>query len=657
MWIVPRHRGTADLSQPYLPKKGMRVARSSDRTPDREPRRGHATQGANSRSAAEFPDSIPGHWTDPDDFHAALDEQMRRHGDTAGSLFHALRAMGFCTDRSTLRMWRSGKKLPVNRNSFAVLAAIERRYRLCEGYFRHKVRTGKAVRGQAQSLPAAERRRLAWHLPVDFDTRPAAEREVILAWVRQVIVSGATDYRRYQRQALQHRYGLVFPVNGSAAGGALCAPPQLCQEMADLLHFKTALLAPLERTRRGVWGTETADQKVAHLGLFFGALCADPRGPVRGLGLDREQLSLALLIVPRIWDSYLQWRLERRGFFTAWELDLLTSVGLALTTTESGWLWQTPQLALRIQAIDGFLSETEAATLRSDWAASCSRFQEYARRRSREIKRILRVHHDPFEPILPILEAESPVGEYRRIGEEILARMPSSRRHPVAAAEAQRAYLMIRLGLHLGFRQRNLRELLLCPQGQAPRTERQLTDLARGELRWNVRECSWEVFAPACAFKNAHSSFFGGRPFRMLLPDLGGLQAHLDTWLRRDRPRLLGAARDPGTVFVKTVKRTTVDPAYGKVAFYEAWRAAIQRYGIYNPWTGRGAVEGLLPHGPHAVRDVLATHVLKKTGSYEQASYAIQDTPEMVARHYGRFLPQDKVAIAAQVLNRVWQDA
>lgn len=62
----------------------------------------------------------------------------------------------------------------------------------------------------------------------------------------------------------------------------------------------------------------------------------------------------------------------------------------------------------------------------------------------------------------------------------------------------------------------------------------------------------------------------------------------------------------------------------------------------------------VLPHGPHNVRDVLATHVLKATGSYEQASYAIQDTPEVVAKHYGRFLPQDKAALAAQVLNKVW---
>lgn len=108
---------------------------------------------------------------------------------------------------------------------------------------------------------------------------------------------------------------------------------------------------------------------------------------------------------------------------------------------------------------------------------------------------------------------------------------------------------------------------------------------------------------------------------------------------------------------MKTVKRISREAAYDQNSFYEAWRLIIQRYGIYNPYTERGAIKGLLPHGPHSVRDVLATHILKQTGSYEQASYAIQDTPEVVARHYARFLPQDKAELAAKVLNRVWEAA
>jgi hypothetical protein len=163
------------------------------------------------------------------------------------------------------------------------------------------------------------------------------------------------------------------------------------------------------------------------------------------------------------------------------------------------------------------------------------------------------------------------------------------------------------------------------------------------------------VFIPSVAFKNAHSSFFGSRPFRLVLPDLAGLYRRIDDYIARRRQRLLGPAADPGTFFVKTAKTTSADAAYDSNTFYEAWRLTIQRYGVHNPFTGRGAIAGLLPHGPHNVRDVLATHILKKTGSYEQASYAIQDTPDVVAKHYGRFLPQDKAALAARILNQVWE--
>jgi hypothetical protein len=181
--------------------------------------------------------------------------------------------------------------------------------------------------------------------------------------------------------------------------------------------------------------------------------------------------------------------------------------------------------------------------------------------------------------------------------------------------------------------------------------------MKRGELRWSERDCGWEVLIPAAAFKNAHSSFFAKKPFRLVLPNLGHLYRHIDAYIALHRRVLLGGAPDPGTFFVKTAKATSTEAAYDQTTFYEAWRLVIQRYGIFNPYTGRGAIRGLLPHGPHNVRDVLATHILKQTGSYEQASYAIQDTPEMVAQHYGRFLPQDKAEMAARILNQVWEAA
>lgn len=603
---------------------------------------------------------------DPSGLPEALDLHMRRFGDTAHHLGRVFAGSPDGPDKTTFQMWRSGKKTPTSIPSQRVLVALAERYQLPSSYFTDKVRgSGRAGSGhKLDGIAPAERRRLAWHLPADFDQRSAGERAEILAWVRRVMISGATDYRRYQAQATKHRFGMRFSEackpgaarRRESAASSLCQPSaRLAAEMSDLVRFKTRTLCEPGRQRSGVWGPETASQRAEHLGLLFGALAADPAGPARGLGLSRAVVSFGLLAFPAVWDWYLAWREARRGFFTAWEVDML-QLAAALTRAETGWLRQTPNVGVGLAPIEGLISEAEVLAAQSDWPTQCDLLHRHVLARMKEADRVARVHRDPFEAILPVLEADRPLQVYRRIPDEILRRAPNDRRYPLAAAEAARAFLMLRFGLHLGVRQKNLRELLLRPRGEPATPERRLEVLKRGELRWSRKAGGWEVLIPASAFKNAGSSYFASKPFQMLLPDLAGLYPVLEQYLDKHRARLLGKAVDPGVLFVKTVKRSSRNAAYNSVTFYEAWRLAIQRYGIFNPYTGRGAIEGLLPHGPHNVRDVLATHVLKQTGSYEQASYAIQDTVDTVAKHYGRFLPQDKAAMAARVLNKVWQE-
>jgi hypothetical protein len=172
-----------------------------------------------------------------------------------------------------------------------------------------------------------------------------------------------------------------------------------------------------------------------------------------------------------------------------------------------------------------------------------------------------------------------------------------------------------------------LSQLLLCPRGHFPTSERRLEEMRRAELRWCERDHGREVLIPANAFKSAHLSFFGSKPFRLVLPDLLDLYSHIGAYNDRHRSVLLGDGTDPGTSFVKTVKQTSTDAAYDQTTFYQAWRLTIQRYGIYNSYTGRGALPGMLPHGPHNVRDVLATHILKLTGSYEQEATRSRTRP------------------------------
>ncbi len=644
------------------PSPTLRSSKRRPAKPEERPRR--PGPGRPPKPVVEYPEPLWERVEAPRDFAAAFDAEIRRHGDSVWGLQKATTAKGGTVDRTTLGAWRRGTKGPQTPASLQVVDLIEDRYRLPQGYLRSRVTHGRAVSGH--SLPdigVAERRRLAWHLPDDFNARTAGEQAEILAWVRSSVLSGGTAYHRYHAEVSKHRFAIRF--EGVVEGVPLrsgqklssrpefAPPPRLAREMADLLRFKTRTLTEVGFQRSGVWGPETASQKVEHLGLLFGALAAAPDSVSRGFGLPRERLTFALLVSPAVWDWYVQWRETRRGFYTGWEAEMLL-LAAALTRSQTGWLRQSPALAADLEAVEGLISEDDVRQMRDDWDGACERLHRHALARAKEIQRVARVHRDPFEPLLPVLEAASPVGEYLKITAEILLRMPQAGRHPRAAAESVRAFLMIRLGLHLGLRQKNLRQLLVRLRGQPPTSERELERLKRGELRWSDRDGGWEVFIPCAAFKNAHSGYFAKRPFRLLLPDLGNLYRWIDDYLDRHRARLLAGAPDPGVFFIKTVKTKSRDAAYSQQAFYEAWRLTIQRYGIHNPYTGRGAIAGLLPHGPHSVRDVLATHILKQTGSYEQASYAIQDTAATVADHYGRFLPQDKAALAAQVLNQVW---
>src|SRR5690606_24876030 len=122
-------------------------------------------------------------------------------------------------------------------------------------------------------------RRIAWHLPDDFGHRSPQEREEILQWVQDNIISGGTDYRRFQALALRNRYGVRFtgvlegasrPLVDAAFRGpletepddddldgatnvAVDAPLRLWNEMAELLQFKTATLTSFGFQRIGVW--------------------------------------------------------------------------------------------------------------------------------------------------------------------------------------------------------------------------------------------------------------------------------------------------------------------------------------------------------------------------------------------------------------------
>lgn len=134
-------------------------------------------------------------WTDPASFSEALRLHIQRHRESPHALWRAITEKGDKLEPSTIVTWRNGSKSPRTRDSFIYLQRIEARYGLVEGYFAQKLphKSRATARPALKRLTSSEQRRLAWHLPNDFESRPRSEQDAILSWVQEKVISGATD--------------------------------------------------------------------------------------------------------------------------------------------------------------------------------------------------------------------------------------------------------------------------------------------------------------------------------------------------------------------------------------------------------------------------------------------------------------------------------
>jgi hypothetical protein len=471
----------------------------------------------------------------------------------------------------TLDAWRSGQIYPLHKRTLRLLNRIEELFRLRPNYFIELDANLSPTERAIRNVPSGEQGVLRWHLPKDFDVRPETERTEIIEWANRNVLNRGTEYGQYQSKSSAIKFSVVFPnlprefggrrwmghtksgqlaLGNNGGFGTVPAPRLLEREMSDLISFKTASIAPRGYRRYMRWSAASANVAAHKYGHIFGALTAAPHSPAAGLGLPIEKITFGLLLFPVVWDWYLYWCERRRGFFAVSERSALYE-GKALTRNPTGWLRQHPELGERLRPISGLVSKKEIRWTQQNWSDACDGMFQHAVSRMKDLAPIMRMHRDPFIPIMPVLTAKSPLEEYIKIGKEILRKMPDPSRQRFEWACNVRTYLMFRLAIHLGLRQRNIRELFVCPAGQKPRSLSILEERRRGELRWVEDTKRWEVFIPAIAFKNATSPFFKGRPYQMVLPNLQDLYKWIGVYLRECRPLLLdGCVTDPGVFFV-----------------------------------------------------------------------------------------------------------
>jgi hypothetical protein len=255
-------------------------------------------------------DPLDPDWADVLYFHDALHLHMNRYRETSQQLCAAIIKPFENVKHTTINNWRYGKRYPRSTKSEEVLRRIEYRYQLPVGYFKSKLPPliGGVVTIDLDEINVTERERLKWFLPKNFYEMEKKEQRDIVSWVNSNLLSGVTDYRKFQQKVTCQAFGIRFPrilkyletldtsdkqLKGWSskhklknAVSELMPPHILANEMESLIKYKTSQLTPLGYLRKERWKKQTALMRLRNYGLMFGALTSPPDSAIRGLGMS-----------------------------------------------------------------------------------------------------------------------------------------------------------------------------------------------------------------------------------------------------------------------------------------------------------------------------------------------------------------------------------
>ncbi len=539
---------------------------------------------------------------------------------------------------TTLKAWCQGSVPAVA--SYGAVERIEKLFKLPAGTLIGKLTSrslsGRFSRSQLPEFLQNDPRltsRVGPHLPDDFCELESAKQAEIVESICTDILRGNDPYTLNMVQLLKLPYRLKE------------WPQSLANEFEDLAAFKTGERPPLGMRRNGVWRLTTARKMRKDLSLLFGALClpADAEDVrVRGLGVPGDHLTFALLACPLLLDWFIRFGAARQGRYTGYAITLLEYIN-SMLRPGTGWLRQRPDLASRLRPVSGGSTELVSRELieraRTDWEGVCDAAHRYNKNLIKELKPLIRVARDPFLRIEGVLEMNSPMEGLKVLLDGMRHCLPNKDTRPSQYHTAIRNCALVALLAVTGLRCRTLS--LLNYDGTAA-----------GHLsRQNGRHV---LKIPRSLFKEESGPFFGPaharKDYVMRLPDALGLTKLLDEYLNVSRPWLMNRFH-PGSkefpLFVTSANRKSVRVV--PIVIHMIYRDAAVKHLVENKWRGTG-IPGVKPHGPHSVRHIRGTEMVKRTGSFQMAADANHNSERMARIHYARFLPADRNERVNEVL-------
>lgn len=543
---------------------------------------------------------------------------------------------------ATLAAWVKQQKYPTLK-LLPFIHKVEEYFYLPKDTLASKIlfnpQTGNAAalrKGQFPEISNRNVKPIAKLLPINFQSLPVAEQKALVAAASEVINQNTNEFRQEQLTIRAKQYRIPWKK----------LPLEVTDEIDKLIEFKTSDFTPAgykhgksrDRWKEHPDGRGSADMFKNNIRGLFGILTSSKEN--HGGAVKPEQLSIALIALPGTWRIYRDFMKERHRRFPASTAVRHGGYTSNLTNPEYGWITQSPWLAERLQPIAGLLTEEEVTQAKADWKGFLQKLKPDLTVIFDDFKTLADKNppnRDSHLPVLPILESEEPLKHISNALTDYQKSIPSHHIMPTANAEKIRNIVFLRILSETALRVKNMVNMTWRKNNT-------------GHLR-RRDDGSYHLEIPHTEFKNPESEFFGppGRKHPYTAELSKTLIPLLDEYLLRCRPFLIeqletsrhgdDRMKDTGFLFALSTggKQQRISYSAATDVVFDFTREHL----VYNPVTETG-LKGVEHSGPHSIRHIVATHVLKETGSYASAGAAIQDSEQTAKRHYAHYMPADR---------------
>lgn len=393
-------------------------------------------------------------------------------------------------------------------------------------------------------------------------------------------------------------------------------------QWCEYVQFKTAARTPvgMRRQRHGRWSVTrhpvtrrlpwyaasngmycaTADLHWGLVASFLGWLTLPTERGGLAWACDRAQ-SLSHLADSSLIERYVAWRQAASGGSFHGGISAFLRMVASMCHPDTGYLVQKGAAS----------GEAASVTTPADWLAKCTDARACCIELLAAGQRDARPSRNPNEALAALLARDNPMDALA----DAVERMNAARPTCGGKAEAlwSRDRLMVKLAMSNPLRAKNFVMLTFSDQPPHVRTPPTGAVLYRSGA-------DWRIFVSSAALKNHH----GAGQADYDAPVRPELTADIDEYLRFYRPQIAA----PQNPYFFVSKKDDSGPMY---AFNRQFARITRRY-----------IPGCRGFGPHSLRHLVATSILKQyPNAWAAAAWVLHDREETVRRHYAHLRSDD----------------